>query len=79
MNIISPSDMHEITFGGKLRKRGLGEWIVKWIMNWLNGRVQKIVISGAESSWRLCCHSTRPGQARKLADEELDEIQQGQV
>jgi len=34
---------------GKLRKCGLDEWSVKWIENWLNGRV---VISGAESSWR---------------------------
>jgi len=26
---------------------------VKWIENWLNGRTQMVVISGAESSWRL--------------------------
>jgi len=25
---------------------------VRWIENWLNGRAQKDVISGAESSWR---------------------------
>jgi len=25
---------------------------VKWIEKWLNGRAQRIVISGAESSWR---------------------------
>ena len=35
---------------GKLRKRGLGEWTVWWIENWLNGRTQRVVISGAESS-----------------------------
>jgi len=38
---------------GKLRKCGLDEWLVKWIENWLNGRTQSVVISGAESSWRL--------------------------
>jgi len=38
---------------GKLRKCGLDEWSVKWIENWLNGRTQRVVISGAESSWRL--------------------------
>jgi len=38
---------------GKLRKRGLDEWSVRWIKNWLNGRAQRVVISGAESSWRL--------------------------
>ncbi|GAB0208336.1 mitochondrial enolase superfamily member 1 [Grus japonensis] len=37
---------------GKLRKCGLIEWTVRWIENWLNGRAQRVVISGAESSWR---------------------------
>jgi len=31
---------------GKLRKCGLDEWSVKWIENWLNGRNQRVVISG---------------------------------
>jgi len=26
---------------------------VRWIENWLNGRAQRVVISGTESSWRL--------------------------
>jgi len=38
---------------GKLREYGLDEWLVKWIEKWLNGRTQRVVISGAESSWRL--------------------------
>jgi len=38
---------------GKLRNCGLDEWSVRWIENWLNGRTQRVVISGAESSWRL--------------------------
>ena len=37
---------------GKLRKRGLDEWSVRWIENWLNGRTQRVVVSGAESIWR---------------------------
>ncbi|GAB0206548.1 mitochondrial enolase superfamily member 1 [Grus japonensis] len=36
----------------KLRKCGLDEWTARWIENWLNGRAQRVVISGAESSWR---------------------------
>jgi len=37
---------------GKLRKCGLDEWLVRWIENWLNGRAQRVGISGAESDWR---------------------------
>ncbi|GAB0178739.1 mitochondrial enolase superfamily member 1 [Grus japonensis] len=37
---------------GKLRKCGLDEWTVRWVENWLNGRVQRVVISSAESCWR---------------------------
>jgi len=37
---------------GKLRKCGLYEWSVRRIENWLNGKTQRVVISGAESSWR---------------------------
>jgi len=37
---------------GKLRKCGLDEWSVRWIEIWLNGRTQRVVFSGAESSWR---------------------------
>jgi len=36
----------------KLRKCGLEEWSVRWTEHWLNGRTQRVVISGAESSWR---------------------------
>ncbi|KAJ7426166.1 RNA-directed DNA polymerase from mobile element jockey-like protein [Willisornis vidua] len=45
-NIIS----HNI-FIGKLKKCGLDEWIVRWTENRLNGRTQKVVISGTGSSW----------------------------
>jgi len=38
---------------GKLRKYGLDERLVRWIENWLNGRTRRVVVSGAESSWRL--------------------------
>ncbi|PKU35205.1 rna-directed dna polymerase from mobile element jockey- hypothetical protein [Limosa lapponica baueri] len=37
---------------GKFRKCGLDEWAVKWIENCLNGRAQRVVIMGAQSSWR---------------------------
>jgi len=37
---------------GKLRMCGLDEWTARWIENWLNGRTQRVVVSGAEYSWR---------------------------
>jgi len=37
---------------GKVRKYGLDEWLVRWTENWLNGRTQRVVISGVESSRR---------------------------
>ena len=37
---------------GKPRKCELDEWSVRWTENWLNGRAQRVVISGAGSSWR---------------------------
>jgi len=37
---------------GKLRKCGLDEWTVRHIETWVNGRAQRVVISGAESSSR---------------------------
>jgi len=37
---------------GKLRKRGLDKWSVRWTENWLNGRTRRVVISGADSRWR---------------------------
>ncbi|GAB0181797.1 mitochondrial enolase superfamily member 1 [Grus japonensis] len=37
---------------GKLRNCGLDEWTVRWIENRLNGRAQRVAITGAGSSWR---------------------------
>lgn len=40
------------TFISKLRKCGLDQWTVKWVDKPLNGRGQRVMISGTESSWR---------------------------
>ena len=41
-----------MNLGSNSVKCGLDKWSVKWIENWLNGRTQRVVISGAESCWR---------------------------
>uniref|UniRef100_A0A493TVB5 Reverse transcriptase domain-containing protein n=1 Tax=Anas platyrhynchos platyrhynchos TaxID=8840 RepID=A0A493TVB5_ANAPP len=43
---------HDILIA-KLRKCGLEEWTARWVENWMTGRAQRVVISGAESGWRL--------------------------
>ncbi|XP_008941304.1 PREDICTED: leukocyte elastase inhibitor-like [Merops nubicus] len=36
----------------KLRKRVLDDQVVRWIVNWLKERSQRVVVNGAECSWR---------------------------
>ena len=36
----------------KLRKYGIDERTVKWVENWLTGRVQRVVLGGRVSGWR---------------------------
>lgn len=39
---------HDILIG-KLRSCKLYEWMVRWVENWLNDRLQRVVISDRES------------------------------
>jgi len=40
------------TIGMKLSECGVDEWIMRWTENWLTGRVQSVVFSGAVYGWR---------------------------
>ena len=46
---------------GKLRKNEVEEWSVRWVVSWLAGRVQRVVLSGTESSWRPAASSVSQG------------------
>lgn len=51
---------------GKLRKCGIDECIVRWIYNRLSNRAWRIVITGAESSWRPIDNSIPQGSVLAL-------------
>ena len=53
LDLIKAFDMvsHNILID-KLMKYGLDKWTIRWTENWLTSWAQRVMISGAKSSWR---------------------------
>jgi len=55
----------------KLAAHGLDGCTLRWIKSWLNGRVQRVVVSGVKSRWLLVTNDVPQGSVLGLVD--LDE------
>jgi len=49
------------TFLEKLAAHGLDGCTLRWIKNWLNGQVQRVVVNGVKATWQLVHEWCPPG------------------
>lgn len=48
------------------RKCGTDDWTVRWIENWITDKIQRMIISGAESGWKHITSAILQGSVLSL-------------